>query len=82
MGIEEMALFVKIFKKFFNKRQQDQSSSVKKAKGKLFEKIKFVRKSNDKSGQKQWFECHDFGHIATDCPNKKKTKGNRVLTIT
>ena len=50
------------------------STSVEKAKGKPFKKIKFIRKSSDKPGQKQCFKCHNFGHIATDCPNKKITK--------
>ena len=52
MGIEEMALFVQTFKKFFNKRQQDQFISVEKVIGKSFKKIKFVRKSSNKYGQK------------------------------
>ena len=78
MGIEEMALFVKKFKNFFNKRQQDQSSSLGKIKENLFDKVKSVRKSIDKSSQKQYFECHDFGHIATDCPNKKKNQRKHI----
>ena len=49
MGIEEMALFVKKFKKFFNKRQRDQPSSFDKIKGKPLDKVKFVRKPSDKS---------------------------------
>ena len=36
MGIEEMAFFVKKFKNFFNKRQQDQSTSTEKIKKKIF----------------------------------------------
>ena len=82
MDIEEMALFVKKFIFFWNKRQQNQSSSLEKTKGKSFDKIKFVRKSIDKSSKKQCFEYHGFGHIATNCPNKKKTKGSKVLTVT
>ena len=48
MGIEEIILFVKKIKKIFNKRQQDQSSSVEKVKEKSFDKIKFVNKFTDK----------------------------------
>ena len=52
MGIEEMALFVKKIKFFFNKQQQNQSSSIEKTRGKPFEKIKFVRNSTNKSDKK------------------------------
>ena len=43
---------------------------------------KFVKKSFDKSGQKQYFECHGYGHIAHDYPNKKKKKESKILTVT
>ena len=69
-----MALFVKKIQKKFNKRQQGQSTSVEKVKGKPFEKINFVKKSSNKSGQKQCFECHGFEHIAINCPTKKTTR--------
>ena len=82
MDIEQMDLFLKIFKKFFNKQQQDQCSLVEKGKGKSFDKVKFIRKSTDKSSQKQCFKCHGFGHIATDYPNKKKSKGSKVFIVT
>ena len=82
MSPEDMAILVKKFKKFFKKKQEGQSSSVDKNKGKYFDKTKFVRKSSDKSSQKQCFECHGFGHIAIDCSNRKKNKGNKVLTVT
>ena len=68
MGLKEMALFVK---KLFNIWQKDQFTSVEKAKEKPFKKIKFIKKSSDNSGKKQCFECHDFGHIATDCIKRK-----------
>ncbi|GFZ21725.1 hypothetical protein Acr_29g0008870 [Actinidia rufa] len=77
ISFEEMAFFVKKFKRFFNK-QQGKPSSVGNSSGKSFDKVKFVRKSS----QKQCFECHGFGHIAAECSNKKKTKGSKVLTVT
>ena len=52
MSPEDMAILVKKFKKFFKKKQEGQSSSVDKNKGKYFDKTKFVRKSSDKSSKK------------------------------
>ena len=52
MSPEDMAIFIKKFKKLFKKKKEGQSSFVDKNKRKSFGTTKFVRKFSDKSSQK------------------------------